>query len=330
MLSHTDSSAGAPYEILLIEDNLIQQQIVSTWLAQRLGAHVSIVSDGTEGLQQARRRSWDLVISDVEIPGANGIEVLRHCKQINAAMPTLLITAHQRIEYALEALQYKIDDMILKPLKRDAFVGKVSTLIETSRKQRKEPSKTVLAIGAHPDDIEIGCAGTLLKHIKAGDAVHILTLTRGSQGGTSDVRRFEAEHAASLLGAELIMEDLADTNISDGPETISLIEREIARLEPDIIYTHSLNDRHQDHRATHLATMIAARRVDHIYCYQSPSTQIDFRPTRFVNIADEIPGKIELIAAHASQYRLRPYMQDDHVRAVAAYWGRFADYYPGT
>lgn len=328
MSGHANLSTGLPYEILLVEDNPIQQQIVSTWLSQRLGARVSIVSDGAQGLQQAQQGAWDLIISDIEMPGASGMDVLRHSKQTHRSTPTLLITAHQRIEYALEALQCKADDMIFKPLQRDIFVDKVSALIEDARRERQQQRKTVLAIGAHPDDIEIGCAGTLLKHIETGDSVNILTLTQGSRGGTSDVRRLEAEHAASLLGAELVMEDLRDTAISDGPETISLIEHQIARIAPDVIYTHTLQDRHQDHRATHLATMIAARRIDHIYCYQSPSTKIDFRPTRFVDITEVLPRKIELIAAHASQYAVRPYMQDDHVCAVAAYWGRFADYVP--
>ena len=185
------------------------------------------------------------------------------------------------------------------------------------------PSETVLAIGAHPDDVEIGVAGTLLAHGASGHAVNILTLSRGAEGGATDLRVAESQAAAALLGARLFMEDLEDTRIASGHPTVGLIERVIDLVRPTIIYTHSIHDTHQDHRAVHEATMVAARRVPRISCYQAPSATVDFRPTRFVPIADHVDAKQRAIDAFATQAD-RSYLQPEVIRSNSCYWGRFA------
>jgi len=89
------------------------------------------------------------------------------------------------------------------------------------------------------------------------------------------------------------------------------------------MYTHSINDVHQDHRNTHSAAMVAARRVPYVLCFQSPSATIDFRPSRFVSIESVIDGKLEAIAAFASQASTRDYLDEGLLRATARYWARF-------
>ena len=131
----------------------------------------------------------------------------------------------------------------------------------------------------------------------AGDTVTILTLSGGARGGDVTLRRGEAESAAAIIGARLLMEDLEDTRIRESDPTVSIIERVIGEVKPTIMYTHSVNDVHQDHRNTHSAAMVAARRVPYVLCFQSPSATIDFRPSRFVNIETAMDGKLEAIAA---------------------------------
>ena len=70
----------------------------------------------------------------------------------------------------------------------------------------------------------------------------------------------------------------------DGAETISIIEAAIRELHPTHVYTHSLEDTHQDHRAVHAASLVAARGVPNVYCYQTPSSTVEFKPHRFVDI----------------------------------------------
>lgn len=119
----------------------------------------------------------------------------------------------------------------------------------------------VLAIGAHPDDVEIGCGGALLAHRKAGDDLTVLVMSDGNDGRGSNCRVGEQEDAASLLGAELLWGGFQDGSVPEGKESIDVIEMALARSGADIVYTHSLADTHQDHRATAAAAVGASRKV---------------------------------------------------------------------
>lgn len=108
----------------------------------------------------------------------------------------------------------------------------------------------ILAIGAHPDDVELGCAGTLLKHIAAGYKVGIVDLTKGELGtrGTVAVRMKEVLAASKILGLSarenLGFKDGFFTN--DEAHQLALIKI-IRKYQPDVILTNAVNDRHPDH-----------------------------------------------------------------------------------
>jgi LmbE family N-acetylglucosaminyl deacetylase len=181
----------------------------------------------------------------------------------------------------------------------------------------------VLAIGAHPDDIEIGCGGTILHHLAQGDDVTILIITQGEAGGEPEDRLEEAQEAARLFECRLAIGSLPDTAVPAGRETIALIQQATQLVRPNIIYTHSLRDHHQDHRSVHHATLVASREIEQLFCYQSPSAQVDFSPTRFVPIDKVINRKIEIIRAHHSQAEVRDYLRPEYLKNTAAYWARF-------
>jgi len=186
--------------------------------------------------------------------------------------------------------------------------------------------KSVLAIGAHPDDVEIGCGGTLAKHAAQGDEIMILTLSRGARGGNPEKRLAEARSAAAMLGARLTFGELADGSITEGVETISIIEEATRSFHPTHIYTHSYQDTHQDHRNTHRATVVGGRQVQNIYCYLSPSSSVDFSPNYFVDIASFMESKLAQIAVYESQTSRRNNLAPDLMVSTARYWGRFAGY----
>ena len=181
----------------------------------------------------------------------------------------------------------------------------------------------MLAVGAHPDDVEIGAAGALLAHRAAGHEIAILTMSRGARGGPDEARAGESRRAAAILGASLYLEDMEDTRISESDPTISAISAVIEKVQPTIVYTHSIHDVHQDHRNTHRAVMVAAREVGSVFCYQSPSATVDFRPARFIAIDEHLTVKLAAIGAFASQASVRPYLAPDLIEATARYWSRF-------
>lgn len=108
----------------------------------------------------------------------------------------------------------------------------------------------ILAIGAHPDDVELGCTGTLINHIKKGQQAGILDLTQGDLGsrGTIQSRHEEAQASAQVLGLA-VRENLkmADGFFVNDKEHILQIINVLRRYQPDIVLANALADRHPDH-----------------------------------------------------------------------------------
>lgn len=108
----------------------------------------------------------------------------------------------------------------------------------------------ILAIGIHPDDVELSCSGTLLKHIAAGKTAGILDLTRGELGtrGTPELRREEAMNAAKVLGVKFreIM-DLRDGFFNGGEAEMMAVLKKIREYRPEIVLCNAIEDRHPDH-----------------------------------------------------------------------------------
>lgn len=159
----------------------------------------------------------------------------------------------------------------------------------------------ILAIGAHPDDIEFGCGGALLKHSRRGDNVFLLVLTKGDYGGDPEVRFKEQNKAALFLGAkDLFWGGFSDTELVDNRETIQKIEEVMQKISPDVVFLNYADDVHQDHRAAALAGISATRYVKEVLFYEVPTTK-HFEPDVFVDIMDVLEKKIELLQLHTSQ-----------------------------
>ena len=177
----------------------------------------------------------------------------------------------------------------------------------------------ILAIGAHPDDIELGCGGLLLKASRQ-DRHHIFmyTLTRGGASGDPEERTKELIESAKFIGAKrLWIDNFEDTKLSLSSDLINHIEFFIKKADPDIVLTHSLGDTHHDHRAIAASTMEAGRFVPNILAYEIPVTR-EFKPQVYYDISDVIDGKIELINIFLSQ-RSKSFLQSNAIRGLAQY-----------
>ncbi len=115
----------------------------------------------------------------------------------------------------------------------------------------------ILVLAAHPDDAELGCGGTILKHIKLGKKVGVVDFTRGELGtrGTPEIRDSEAKAAANVLGLA-VRENLglADGFFQNDPDHQKAVIRAIRKYQPDVVLANATYDRHSDHgRAAALA-----------------------------------------------------------------------------
>jgi LmbE family N-acetylglucosaminyl deacetylase len=159
----------------------------------------------------------------------------------------------------------------------------------------------ILALGAHPDDVEIGCGGTLLKYARAGHHVYLMILTDGARGGDSDVRRSEQVASSQILGArEIFWGGYLDTELPVAREAIQQIEDVVKKVDPAFIFVNYLDDTHQDHRHLATCTVTATRYTRNVLFYETPTTQ-NFSPTVYVDIDGLLEAKVHSLEAHASQ-----------------------------
>ena len=152
----------------------------------------------------------------------------------------------------------------------------------------------ILAIGAHPDDIEFGCGGTLLKYAEKGHNIFLLVLTVGSVGGDPELRKREQEKAAEFMKAKQVFwGNLRDTELPPPNAVISVIEDVINKIEPNSVFFNYPDDIHQDHRTTAYASVSATRYIKEVLFYEVPTSK-NFEPNVFVDIKDVLDRKIEL------------------------------------
>ena len=179
----------------------------------------------------------------------------------------------------------------------------------------------ILAIGAHPDDVELSCAGTLAKEIAHGKQVAILDLTQGELGtrGTAEIRAKEAKDAANILGVTARYNlNFADGFFENNKAHQLQLAAYIRLLKPDIVFCNAVEDRHPDHgraaalvvescflsglqqvKTTHEGESQNAWRPTQVYHYiQWNYAQPDF----VVDISTHMDTKLEAVNAYASQF----------------------------
>jgi LmbE family N-acetylglucosaminyl deacetylase len=165
-------------------------------------------------------------------------------------------------------------------------------------------SKNILAIGSHPDDVELGCGGALVKHILIGDNVFVMILTRGEHGGHTQITQ-ECMNSLKTIGIaekNIILGGFPDGFVPNNLEIVDFIERWIKKLDVIKVYTHYPNDRHQDHRNTSLAVSSAARKTSEILYYEGPSSIINFDPHYYIELTrPHLDLKLKAIGCYKSQ-----------------------------
>ena len=182
---------------------------------------------------------------------------------------------------------------------------------------------SILALGAHPDDLELGCGATLAKLVARGAHVTAVVLSDGSLGAESGFDRHrETREALNSLGIQSIVQrSFPDTRLHEHlNDLIACIEQHVREVAPQRVYTMFHDDRHQDHRAVYQASIVACRRVPQILAYETPSSYPNFVPTVFEPIDDFIERKVEALKLHRSQDD-RLYMHEDKIRSAAHFRG---------
>ncbi len=183
----------------------------------------------------------------------------------------------------------------------------------------------VLAIGAHPDDCDIGAGGVAALYARRGHEVHFVAMTNGDAGHQNMAgaplarrRQAEAQAAAAVIGIEYLVLDNHDGELESSLANRRAVIRLIREIRPDLILTHRLNDYHPDHRYTaqlvqDAAYMVAVPNVvglsprlpaNPVICTMSDSFQrpYPFTPDVAVSVDDVLDVKMQMLHQHTSQF----------------------------
>lgn len=172
----------------------------------------------------------------------------------------------------------------------------------------------IMVVGAHLDDIELACGGTLAKAVNAGHSVKTLIMSKsgytnidGKVQRSDDVAISEGTVALNTLGIKDI--DILDFPTKDIPfssDVVTAIDQYITDYNPDIIFAHHPFDTHQAHEGVAKATIAAARRRNNILFFEpiAPSgrSYVAFKPQVYVDISSTIDIKIASLKQHTSEY----------------------------
>jgi len=183
----------------------------------------------------------------------------------------------------------------------------------------------VLAVGCHPDDLEIACFGTLARYAANGDRVVVCTVSNGNMGHVEimpdelrKIRLEESREAAKVIGAEHVSLDVGDLQVEAcGKSVRDKLIAVVRRTEPDIIITHYTDDYMRDHQqASGLAfdasfgssiphtvgDVKAYEKIAPLY-YMDTLAGIGFIPTEYVDISDTVEIKLKALECHESQVK---------------------------
>jgi LmbE family N-acetylglucosaminyl deacetylase len=209
-------------------------------------------------------------------------------------------------------------------------------------------SRKVLAIGAHPDDEVLGAGGTLAKHARNGDEVHVLIITEGTttQYQSDDLiedKEAAARRCGDRLGIKNVhfgrlpdmkLDTLAHTEVND------VVEEVVNEVEPNVVYTHSPHEVNRDHVEVFESTIVATRPqsgVEAVYAYETPSSTDwvggateQFTPDRYVDIQGHVDTKVEAFEQYEMERREYPHPRSKKaIRARATTRGTEAGFTAG-
>lgn len=184
----------------------------------------------------------------------------------------------------------------------------------------------VLAVGCHPDDLEIACAGTLRKYVEQGAEVYMCHVANGDQGHVviepgplAEMRTKEAENAGKIIGAKEVFNlNVSDMQVNSHNLDVMDAMADVVRFaRPDVIITHNDDDYMLDHKETSIIATNGSfcsglghrpRKYEAFSSFipvffMDTLAGVNFQPTHYVNITDQIDTKIKALECHESQLK---------------------------
>lgn len=311
-------TADGKLRVLFVEDAFDQALLVKAFLASAGRYQVVHTQDGDQAAKLLETEEWDLLITDLNLPGIDGFELIRICRRRHPDIPAMATTGYTASHYHEEAFRAGAADLMTKPLDKDEFLARVERLVGApATAAGAQPS--IVAVGGLVGDAEMGCGGTLARWAAQGKPVYIVPIC-SDELDTSGAELVGARAAAATLGVEVIVDEEA---MADTPRRVGLVEEVVRRYPPEVLYLPAMDDNHPARREAFRIAKAAAKDVPTVLAYQTATTSMGFRPSRFEEIGDAMMLKMEALAAYQEVGVKRPDLTPRMAQAYARYWGRF-------
>lgn len=307
-----------PARILLVEDAVDHALLVQILLRKAGNFVTTHCQDGIRARELLESESFDLVITDLNLPGSDGLQLIRHVKTSRPHVPVVVTTGYTDPDYTYHAYRAGADEVILKPVDRDQLLSTVRNAL--GLEVGNGDGGGVLCLGARAGDVESGSAGALVAHRERGEPVTILLLAH-----PDEAMKAMALESAEVLGARLILPD-PSLSRDDVPAVEDYVRRAVEELRPHAAYIPAAEEDAQDRRDAHHLALTALSDVPNVVTYPTATIGLEFRPDRFVQLGKLMPRKLEILSRYRDSGRHD--LAGSFAEASARYWGRLAEFFP--
>lgn len=301
--------------VLFVEDAFDQALLVKAFLQSMGPVQVVHAQDGDSAARLVREQEWDLLVTDLNLPGLDGFELCRIARSVHPSLPVLAVTGYTGAHYQEQAFRAGATELLTKPLDRDEFVAKVTELTGMGGDSGRP---AILAVGGLAGDVEMGCGASLVLHAQEGAEVTCVVLSR-DEADPTDAGLEASARAAQVIGARLVVDEAA---LDDTQRRIALLENLVRDLEPQVVYLPASDELHPARREAFRIGRAVTGDVPMVLGYQTATTGMDFRPTRFRDVGESMVDKMEALTAYQSPALSRPDLAPRLAQAYARYWGR--------
>jgi LmbE family N-acetylglucosaminyl deacetylase/CheY-like chemotaxis protein len=325
MLSNTNE-IGRQIRILIVDDEANSRNAAYSILKDA-GYEVDTAESGNQAIAKTQQTTYNLMLIAISLSDMPANKLLTRIYETIPKIKKLIITDGTELQEAKSIVRQGANGYIIKPFDKKTLLEAVKNqLLNKQERPKNRAGANVLFIGAHPDDIELGCGGTLIKHVQSGDNVFALIFTNGEKGMAETVtidRQQESLKALTLAGVNplnIYFLQYPDTELWQvRQEVMNNIAKFCNTFKIQLIYTHSNKAQHQDHVTIFEETMRGARKAWGIMAYESHgATNPSFSPNLFVDITDVISKKIDMLNCHQSQIA-KNYLKVESVIALAQF-----------
>lgn len=316
------SGTDAPVRVLYVEDAFDQALLVKAFFQTLSGYRVTHAQDGDHAMELIATREWDLFVTDLNLPGTDGFQLIRSMRAKYPQLPILVTTGYTQAQYEEQSLRAGADQVMIKPLSQADFVGRVESMVARAHTPIHDGDEVVLAVEGRLGDAEMGCGGALMDAVASGARVVIVPIL----GPEDDDTRTELKAsgiASSILGVDF-QPDRSTFGDLSGQK--ALLDKLVAELRPTTVYVPAPDDRDTARREASALARAATANVRRVYGYETATTGLDFTPSLFVDVRSQMVMKMEALAAFQSMGAPRVDLRPRMAQAYARYWGRFKDF----